>query len=92
MWYALTARSTKLSRKDQKKEFLTKELEIFLSAETKELLEKKIQETISNFPKQSERYLKAGLKIVEADNPEHAKQLAKTKNEFIEKDGQIGFF
>ena len=92
MWYAVTANPLNRNKKEFKKEFYSKECEIFLSAQTKEDLENKIKLSIKNFPRESKKYIDAGLKIVEADTSEKAKRQALKTEIYIEKSGQLKFF
>jgi PIN domain nuclease of toxin-antitoxin system len=92
MWYALTAHSVKRSRKENKKEFQIREEQIFLSAGSREELEKKLEETRQKFPGQIEKYLEAGMKVVEATTPRDAKKKAHNIPISIEKSGQLKLF
>ena len=92
MWFAVTANPINRIRKEAKKEFYSKECEIFLSAQTREDLEEKIKLSMKNFPKESKKYIDAGLKIVEASTSEKAKRLALKTDIYIEKTGQLKFF
>jgi len=92
MWYAVTANPLSRARKETKKEFYSKECEIFLSAQTREDLEEKIKLSAKNFPKESKKYIDAGLKIVEATSSEKAKRAAFKTEVYIEKTGQLKFF
>ena len=92
MWYLVTANPVTRTKKEQKKEFHAFSYEIILSATSKELLEEKIKETREKYPEQIEKYLKAGIKIVEADNPSQAKKKAKRLPVSIEKSGQLKLF
>ena len=92
MWYAVTAQTIKRSRKESKKEFQIREEQIILSADSREELEKKMEETRNKFPGQIEKYLAAGIKIVEANNPREAKKKAHDILISIEKSGQLKLF
>lgn len=92
MWFAVTANSLNRNKKELKKEFYSKECEIFLSAQTREDLENKIKLSMKNFPKESAKYINAGLKIVEANTSKQAKRLALKTEIYIEKSGQLKFF
>ena len=92
MWFAVTANPLSRNRKELKKEFYSKECEIFLSAQTREDLEDKIKLSMKNFPKESKKYIDAGLKIVEANTSEKAKRAALKTEIYIEKSGQLKFF
>ena len=92
MWYALTAQTVKRSKKEIRKEFQVQKEEIILSAESREALEKKLEKTRRNYPEQIEKYLKAGIKIIEAKNPAQAKRRANEVPISIEKTGQLKLF
>jgi hypothetical protein len=92
MWYALTAETVKRSKKEIKKEFQVQKEEIILSAETRQALEEKLEKTRRNFPEQIEKYLKAGIKIIEAKDPAQAKRRAHEIPVSIEKTGQFKLF
>jgi len=92
MWFAVTANPLNRRKKESKKEFYARECEIFLSAQTKKDLEDKIKLTLENFPKESQKYIDAGIKLVEAETSEKAKQLAHKTDIYVEKDGQLKFF
>lgn len=92
MWYALTAQTVKRSKKEKNKEFLVQKEEIILSAASREELEKKLTATQRNFPEQLEKYLQAGIKIIEAKNPAQAKRRANEVAVSIEKSGQLKLF
>jgi PIN domain nuclease of toxin-antitoxin system len=92
MWYALTAQTVKRSKKECKKEFQVHKEEIILSAGSREELEEKMEKTRSKYPEQIEKYLKAGVKIIEARNATEAKQRAHEIQVSIEKSGQLNLF
>ena len=92
MWYIITANPVTRSKKEKKKEFLSASYEIILNAASREELEKKMKETAAKYPQQMDKYLKAGIKIVEADNPSQAKMRAKDIPVSIEKSGQLKLF
>jgi hypothetical protein len=92
MWYLITANPVIRSKKEKKKEFQTFSYEIILSATSKEQLEEKIAQTREKYPEQIEKYLKAGINIIEADNPSQAKKKAKDIPVSIEKSGQLKLF
>jgi hypothetical protein len=92
MWYAVTANPLNRKKKEIKKEFYSKECEIFLSAITKSDLEDKIRLSIKKFPKEAKKYIDAGLKLVEANTSEKAKRLATKTEIYIEENGQLKFF
>ena len=88
MWYALTAHSPILDKKETRKEFYTDSHEIVVSAESRELLEQKLKESLQRYPVQAEKYLRAGIKIVEADSLKSAKQKAKNISTYFNHTGQ----
>ena len=92
MWYALTAQTVKRSKKEKRREFLVQKEEIILSAESREQLENKLKKTRSEYPEQIEKYLQAGIKIIEAKNPAAAKRRANEVPVSIEKSGQLKLF
>lgn len=92
MWFALTAHEKKLSRKELKKEFSAGKYEIIISAETEDDLNKKLNESIEKFPKEMEKYLKAGIKIIEAENSIRAKRKATREHKYFDQRGQYSLF
>ncbi len=92
MWYALTAHEKERSRKESKKEFSAPKYEIIMSAETREELDSKLDDSVSKFPKEMEKYLKAGIKMVEADNSIQAKSRASKENKYFDQRGQYKLF
>jgi hypothetical protein len=92
MWFALTAHEKKRTRKEKKKEFSAAKYEIIMSADSREELNKKLNESINKFPKEMEKYLKAGIKIVEADNSIQAKRQATKENKYFDQRGQYSLF
>ena len=57
MWFAVTANPLTRDKKELKKEFYSKECEIFLSAQTRDDLEEKIKLSLKNFPKESKNLI-----------------------------------
>jgi len=92
MWYALTAQTVKRSKKESKKEFQVHQEEIILSASSREELKEKMEKTSRTYPEQMEKYLKAGVKIIEAKNAAEAKRRAHEIPVSIEKSGQLKLF
>ena len=92
MWFALTANEKKLTRKEKKKEFSTAKYEIIMSADSQEELNNKLNESIDKFPREMEKYLKAGIKIVEADNSIQAKRHATKEYKYFDQRGQYSLF
>lgn len=91
MWFAITTKPLSRRKKESAKEFYARELEIIFSAETKELLEEKLKETRENFPQHIDKYLKAGIKFVEADSIFQAKKKAKDTFFYFDNSGQYKF-
>ncbi len=88
MWYAVTAKPLNLKNKEKKKEFFSREHEIILNAETKRELEQKLMDTKEDYPQEFKKYMKAGIKMVEADSTAQAKHFAKKINIFFDEKGQ----
>ena len=88
MWYAITANPSNRKNKEKKKEFFSREHEIILNAETKRELEQRLMDTKENYPQEFKKYMKAGIKLVEAENTVQAKHLAKKINIFFDERGQ----
>lgn len=88
MWYAVTANPLMRRKKEKNKEFLSREHEIILSAETEEELEKKLRDTREQYPQEFEKYMKAGIKKVEADNMTQAKIKANNIHTYFDEKGQ----
>jgi len=88
MWYAITANPLDLKIKEKKKEFFNREHEVIFYADSKEELEKKIMHTKQKYPQEFKKYLKAGIKIVEAENVPEAKRISKKTNYFFDEKGQ----
>jgi Spy/CpxP family protein refolding chaperone len=92
MWYALTAQTVKRSKKERNKEFPVHKEEIILSAASRAELEEKMEKTRQAYPEQMEKYLRAGVKIIEAKNAGEAKRRAHEVPVSIEKSGQFKLF
>ena len=92
MWHIGQANPVSRNKKESRREFQSFAYEIILSAETKEQLDKKIKETREKYPEQIEKYLNAGIKIIEANNSAQAKKKAKGTPIFMEKNGQLKLF
>ena len=88
MWYAVTARPLNLTTKEKKKEFYNREHEVILNADSRRQLEEKLSETKEKFPEEFKKYLKAGIKIVEAENIIQAKRKSKKINIYFDEKGQ----
>ncbi len=91
MWFAITARPVKRNRKDKTKEFYSREFDVILSTSTKKELEIKLNETKVKFPQEMSKYLKAGIKIVEARNIAEAKRISKQTLIYFDERGQYHF-
>jgi Spy/CpxP family protein refolding chaperone len=92
MWYVITANPVARTKKEMRKEYQVFSGEIIISAETKKQLEQKMKVTGEKYPEQMQKYLNAGIKIIEADNPNQAKKKAKDLPVYIEKTGQLKLF
>ncbi len=92
MWYALTANTSVRGKKEARKEFYSNAHELVVSAESRELLEVKIQECLKEYPEQAEKYLRAGIKIVEADSLKAAKKKALHITTYFNHTGQYSIF
>jgi len=88
MWYAITANSVHRDKKETQKEYFSNPNEVVLSAETRELLEKKLIESLHKYPDHTEKYLRAGIKFVEADTINSAKKKAKYISTYFNHTGQ----
>jgi hypothetical protein len=91
MWYAVTARPVSLRNKEKKKEFFRAEIEVILNAKTRQELEKKLSETGQKFPSEMNKYLRAGIKILQADNLLQAKRKASKVDIYFDERGQYHF-
>ncbi len=92
MWYALTANSAVRDKKEARKEFYTNANEMVVSAESRELLEQKLQECLKTYPEQAVKYLRAGIKIIEAASLNSAKNKAKHISTYFNDTGQYSIF
>ena len=92
MWFALTAHQKKRSKKEIQKEFSAGKYEVIMTAESRDDLETKLNESILKFPKEMEKYLRAGIKIVEAENSIQAKSKALKENKYFDQKGQYSLF
>jgi uncharacterized protein involved in tolerance to divalent cations len=88
MWYALTATSLKRDKKEARKEYYANSNEVVVAAESRELLEQKLKACLRLYPQQTLKYLRAGIKIVEADSMKSAKQKAKHITAYFNDTGQ----
>jgi hypothetical protein len=91
MWYAVTAQPVSLKDKEKKKEFFRAEIEVILNAETRQELEKKLSETRKKFPSEMNKYLRAGIKILQADNLIQAKRKSSKVHIYFDERGQYHF-
>ena len=91
MWYALTENPVRRTSREQRKEFMAARYEIIFNAETRELLEKKLTQSMHEFPDKMARYLAAGIKFVEAENPAQAKKRAPAVHIYFDQHGQYKF-
>lgn len=92
MWYAVTARPVNLKKRQRNKEFYSGEIAVILNAESKKLLEKKLNETAKKFPDEMLKYEEAGIKFIEADNIIQAKRRAKNYPIYYDRKGQYNIF
>lgn len=88
MWYAVTAQPVKLKGREKKKEFYRSEIEVIINAETIESLETKLRETIEKYPRETSKYLRAGIKFIEASNIIEAKRKSKSVSIYFDHKGQ----
>ena len=88
MWYAVTAKPVKLKSSEKKKEFYRGEIEVIINAETREELEEKLKDTLNKYPRETTKYLKAGIKFVEAGNIIQAKRKSKEVSTYFDHTGQ----
>lgn len=88
MWYAVTAQPVKLKDREKKKEFYRGEIEVIISADTVENLETKLKETIEKYPRETIKYLRAGIKYIEANNIVEAKRKSKSVSIYFDHKGQ----
>jgi hypothetical protein len=92
MWFLLTAHNPQRSRKEKNKEFQSTQYQVILTADTREGIEEKLQETTTKFPQEIAKYLKAGIKIVEARNASEAKRKAHESPVYLADNGQYSLF
>jgi len=92
MWYAVTENPVERTRKEKRKEFMAARYEIIFYAESRAQLEKKLSESIRDYPDKMKRYLVAGIKFVEADNATQAKRRAPGIPIYFDQKGQYKFF
>ena len=92
MWYALTASSAVRNKKEARKEFYANANELVVSADSRELLEQKLRECLQAYPDQAVKYLRAGIKIIEADSLNSAKKKAKHITTYFNHTGQYSIF
>jgi hypothetical protein len=88
MWYAVTAKPVKRKSKEKRKEFYRGEIEVIINAETREELEIKLRDTLEKYPQETTKYLKAGIKFVEASNIVQAKRRSKDIDTYFDHTGQ----
>jgi len=88
MWYAVTAHPIKLKSREKKKEFYRGEIEVIINADTRDELEIKLKETFEKYPQETAKYLRAGIKFIEADNIVQAKRRSKEVSIFFDHKGQ----
>jgi len=91
MWYAVTAKALSLTSREKNKEFFSREHEVILNADSRIELEEKLEETRQKYPDEFKKYLKAGIKIVEADNIIQAKRISKKIPIYFDEKGQYNF-
>jgi hypothetical protein len=92
MWYAVTANPVKLKTREKKKEFYRGEIEVIINAESRKELEDKLRETFEKYPQESIKYLKAGIKFVEANNIIQAKRRSREVETYFDHTGQYNLF
>ena len=92
MWYAVTARPVKLKSKEKRKEFFRGEIEVIVNAETRDKLEEKLKATCKKYPKETSKYLRAGIKFVEASNIIQAKRKSREVGTYFDHTGQYKLF
>jgi hypothetical protein len=92
MWYALTANSVIRDKKEMRKEFYANPNEIVVTAESRDMLEQKLNECLHLYPQQAAKYLRAGIKIVEADSIKMAKRKARDTFTYFNHTGQYSIF
>jgi len=92
MWYAVTARPINLKNREKKKEFYRGDIEVIINAETSEKLEIKLKETFEKYPRETIKYLRAGIKFIEAKNIVEAKRKSKSITIYFDQKGQYHLF
>lgn len=92
MWYAVTAHPVKLKGREKKKEFYHGEIEVIINAGTQEDLELKLKETFRKYPTETIKYLRAGIKFIEANNILEAKRKSKSVSIYFDQNGQYHLF
>ena len=88
MWYAVTAHPVSLKIKDKRKKFYSADIEVIIKADSIEKLDTKLKETIKKYPKETGRYLHAGIKFIEANNIVEAKRKSKSVPIYFDHLGQ----
>lgn len=92
MWYAVTARSVNLKKREKKKEFYRGDIVVIINADTRENLEIKLKETFEKYPQEMIKYLRAGIKFIEANNIVQAKRRSKEVSIYFDHKGQYHLF
>jgi len=92
MWYAITAHPVNLKNKEKKKEFYRGDIEVIINAETHEKLEIKLKETFEKYPRETAKYLQAGIKFIKANNIVEAKRKSKSVSIYFDQRGQYHLF
>ena len=92
MWYAVTAKPVKLKSREKKKEFYRGEIEVIIHSKTQQELEYKLKKTIQQYPQETIKYLKAGIKFIEADNIIQAKRNSRKVAIYFDHTGQYNLF
>jgi hypothetical protein len=88
MWYAVTAHPVKLKSREKKKEFFRGDIEVIINAESRSDLEVKLEETFKKYPQEMAKYLRAGIKFIEADNIVQAKRRSREVSIYFDQKGQ----
>lgn len=92
MWFAVTARSLNLKHRERIKEFFSGDIQVIFTGNSKADLEEKLIETKKRYPVEIKKYLKAGIKFVEAENIIQAKRKAQQTNIYFDDKGQYHIF
>jgi hypothetical protein len=92
MWYAVTAHPVTLKNKEKKKEFYHGDIEVIINADSIETLEIKLKETLEKYPRETVKYLRAGIKFIEATNIVEAKRKSKSVSIYFDHNGQYHLF